>query len=65
MNYISSLGGGTVAITRSSRDYADALGAELDTWAARERDPEVISRDWQKRVSSTAVASTILGFFYP
>ena len=63
MNYISSLGGGTVALTRSSRDYADALAAELDAWAACERAPGLISRDWQKRVSSTAVATAILGFF--
>jgi hypothetical protein len=60
MNYISSLGGGTAAISRSSQDYADALASELHAWQAGERDPERISQDWQKRVSSTAVASAIL-----
>jgi glycosyltransferase involved in cell wall biosynthesis len=60
MNHINSLGGGTVAISRSSQDYADALACELDAWQAGERDPERISRDWQKRVSSAAVASAIL-----
>lgn len=63
MNYISSQGAGTLAITRSSQDYADALEVEMDAWQRNERDPRRTSLDWHKRVSVEAVASTILSFF--
>jgi glycosyltransferase involved in cell wall biosynthesis len=63
LNYLCCDGGGTLAITRSAQDLADAVGAEIQAWQGGRRDPLKISRYWREHLSVEAVGSAILKRF--
>ncbi|HEY0455598.1 MAG TPA: glycosyltransferase [Verrucomicrobiae bacterium] len=65
LNYIGSLGSGTLAPTRSAEDLAAALECEMDMWRRGERNPESIGEQWHSRVSSYLSAQELLRDYSP
>ncbi len=60
MSHIATCGGGTVALSRSVTNLADALVVEVDAWETGWRDAESISTKWMSEISLKSVAKKIL-----
>jgi glycosyltransferase involved in cell wall biosynthesis len=60
INYLASASSGTLAISRSATNLADALFAEIAAWENAQRLPAAISAYWRERFASDRYVSRIL-----
>lgn len=63
--YMAGASSGTVAMSQSAPDLADALCAEIEAWRQGERDPQSISHHWRDRFLPARFAEAVLRYFDP